>query len=71
MVLHATYVANIYGYPFVVSIPVQSGSLKKILNASKNPLRIPQTGGKMVKTFRWEHKTAETNLHGIESGHIT
>ena len=25
MVLHATYVANIYGYPFVVNIPVQSG----------------------------------------------
>ena len=26
MVLHVTYVANIYGYPFVVNIPAQSGS---------------------------------------------
>ena len=25
MVLHVTYVANIYGYPFVVNIPAQSG----------------------------------------------
>ena len=26
MVLHVTYVANIYGYPFVVNIPAQSGT---------------------------------------------
>ena len=36
MVLHVTYVANIYGYPFVVNIPAQSGIfLRKNLNAPR------------------------------------
>ena len=33
MVLHVTYVANIYGYPFVVNIPVQSGITVEPINS--------------------------------------
>ena len=57
MVLHVTYVANIYGYPFVVNIPAQSGILyiKKNLNVSR-PSEHPPVRGENVKTFRWDHR---------------
>ena len=36
--------------------------LKKNLNAHLDLLSIPQSGGKSVKTFRWDHRLQRRNL---------
>ena len=51
-----------YFYQVLLENKAKGVSTRKNMNASKNLLSIPQSGGRNIKTFRWDHRNHLTDV---------